>query len=196
MRKLFKTFFMLCMLLMTTAGLCEAAASAETIDNGEEVGQIKRVAIAYPNYYKTLETEPTIDEFMEMLYEASKVTKHFYVISYDEVADKIKLDTGIDIKILAKKNTMEAQKVYKEHIYKYADAYVIVTLANNSRVTMFGEAYLVNSNDRIYCLQLQSGKRDSYKTTKEYKDLAEQFYKTLDKAVQSEAKKLKDGKNK
>ncbi|MBR1397586.1 MAG: coenzyme F(420) biosynthesis enzyme [Selenomonadaceae bacterium] len=190
MKTIFKTFLTFCMLMMMTVGLCEAAASAETIDNGEEVAKVKRIAVAYPDYYKTLDTEPTISEFIELLYEASKGTKHFYVISYDEVADKIKADTGIDIKVL--KNTMEARKIYKEHIYKYADAYVIVTLANNSRVTMFCDAYLANSNERIYSLQIQSGKRDSYKTTKEYKTLAEQFYKALDKAVQSEAKKLKE----
>ena len=102
------------------------------------------------------------------------------------MATKIKKDTGIDIKVLPK---MDARKIFKEHVYKYADAYLLVTIANNSRVSMFCDVYAVNTNERIYSIQIQTGKSEDSKTTKAYKAMAEEFYKAFDKAVQTESKK-------
>ena len=171
-------------------GVCEAA-TAETINNGPEVARIKRLAVAYPDYYQSLEGEPVLNEFMNAIYEASRVTKDLYVISYDEMVNKIKGDTGIDIKVLPK---FDARKIFKEHVYKYADGYLFVTLANNSRVNMFCEVYLPNTNELVYVLRNEGGKSAETKNVKTYKTMAEEFYRAFDKAVKSEEKKLKEDK--
>ena len=169
---------------LMVGSVCEAAL-AETVDDGAELARVKRLAIGYPDYFKTMEKEPTIDELLNALYDASKVS-HNNITSYDDMATKIKRDTGVDIKVIPK---MEARKIFKEHVYKYADAYLLVTVANNSRVSMFCDVYAVNTNERIYSIQIQTGKSDENKTTKAYKAMAEEFYKAFDKAVQTEAKK-------
>ena len=185
--KLMSKILALLFVLTLWTGACEAA-SAETIDNGEELARVKRLAIGYPDYYQTLEKEPTMDEFIKMLYEAAKVSRS-YVISYDEMAAKIQQDTGIDIRVLPK---MDARKIFKEHVYKYADAYVMFTLVNNSRISLFSEVYAVNTNELLYRLQVQGSKSDESKNVKTYKTMAEEFYRAIDKAAQSEAKKKKD----
>ena len=169
---------MFAFMVMAIGVVCEAAA--ETIDNGAELARVKRLAICYPDYYKTLEKEPTTDEFIKAIYDASKVART-YIISYDDMATHIKQDTGIDIKVIPK---MDARRIFKEHVYKYADAYLIVTLANNS-----SDVYAVNTNERVYSLQVPGNKSDDSKNFKAYKALAEEFFRTFDKAAQTEAKK-------
>ncbi|MBR1730048.1 MAG: hypothetical protein IJ728_11055 [Selenomonadaceae bacterium] len=175
-------FMLMCLL---TGGIVEAA-SAETIVNETELARVKRLAIIYPDYFKTLEKEPTINEFMTAIFDASKVAKDTYVISYEDMATRIKSDTGIDIRVLPK---MDARKIFKEHVYKYADGYVMVTLANNARINMFCDVYAVNSNELLYTLRIESGKRDEDKNVKNYKTIAEEFYRTFDAAVKSAEKK-------
>ena len=183
--KFMKTAFaMMFVIALMIGSVCEAAL-AETVDNGPELARVKRLAIGYPDYFKTLENEPTVDELLRNIAEAGKVSKN-NIISYDDMATKIKKDTGIDIKVLPK---MDARKIFKEHVYKYADAYLLVTIANNSRVSMFCDVYAVNTNERIYSIQIQTGKSEDSKTTKAYKAMAEEFYKAFDKAVQTESKK-------
>ena len=186
MRLISKILTLVCMLTLWV-GVCQAA-TAETIDNGEELARVQRLAIGYPDYYKMLEKEPTMNEFIETLFEAGKVSKS-NIISYDEMATKIKRDTGVDIKVIPK---IEARKIFKEHVYKYADAYLIVTVANNSRISLFCDVYAVNTNERVYSLQVQGSKSDDNKNAKTYKTMAEEFFRAFDKAVQTEAKKKKD----
>ena len=174
---------MFAFMVMAANVACEAAA--ETIDNGAELARVKRLAIGYPDYYKTLEKEPTTEEFIKAIFDASKVART-YIISYDEMATHIKQDTGIDIKVIPK---MDARRIFKEQVYKYADGYLIVTLANNSRVTMFCDVYAVNTNERVYSLQIPGNKSDDSKNFKSYKTLAEEFFRTFDRAAQAEAKK-------
>ena len=181
------TFTLLCM-FMLMIGVCEAA-TAETVNNGEELARMQRLAIIYPDYYQSLEKEPTINEFINVLFEAGKVSKN-HIISYDEMAVKIKQSTGIDIRVLSKK---DARKIFKEHVYKYADGYVLFTLANNSRLNMFCEVYVPRTNELAYVLRVEDSKSDESKNVKTYKTMAEEFYKAFDKVVQTEAKKKEKG---
>ena len=176
MRFMKKTLALLFMLMMVV-GACEAA-TAETINNGTELAKMKRLAIAYPDYYQSLEKEPTMNEFINLLYEAGKVSKST-IISYDEMSAKIKQNTGIDIKVLPKK---DARKIFKENAYIYADGYVVFTLANNSRLNMFCEL--------VYVLRVEAGKSDETKNASTYKEMAEEFYRAFDKAISTEAKKV------
>ena len=182
---LMKKTLVLLFMLMMVVGACEAA-TAETINNGTELAKMKRLAIAYPDYYQSLEKEPTMNEFINLLYEAGKVSKST-IISYDEMSAKIKQNTGIDIKVLPKK---DARKIFKENAYIYADGYVVFTLANNSRLNMFCEVYVPNTNELVYVLRVEAGKSDETKNASTYKEMAEEFYRAFDRAVSTEAKKV------
>ena len=183
MRLMMKTLAFLSMFVLMI-GACEAATK-EDIYNGAELARMQRLAIAYPDYFQSLEKEPSINEFINVLYEASKVSKS-NIISYEEMATKIKQSTGIDIKVLPKN---DARRIFKEHVYKYADGYLFVGLSNNSRLNMFCEVYVPNTNELAYVLRVEGGKSDETKNAKTYKTMAEEFYRAFDKAVQSEAKK-------
>ena len=183
MRLIRKTIALL-FLLTLMAGVSEAA-TLETVHNGEALTRMQRLAIAYPDYFQSLEKEPTVNEFINVLYEASKVSKS-NIISYEEIATKIKQGTGIDIKVLPKN---DARRIFKEHVYKYADGYLSVTLANNSRLNMFCEVYVPNTNELAYVLRVEGSKSDDSKNAKTYKTMAEEFYRAFDKAVQTEIKK-------
>ena len=178
-----KTLALLFMLMMIV-GACEAATK-EDVYNGEEVTKINRLAIAYPDYIQSLETEPTISEFINLILEASKVSKRT-IVSYDDMASKIKQNTGLDIKVLPKK---DARKIFKENVYKYVDGYVSFTLANNSRLNMFCEVYAADSHELLYVLRVEGGKSDETKNASTYKEMAEEFYKAFDSAIQNEIKK-------
>ena len=180
--KIVAALFMLTLMI----GMCEAADN-EIIDNEEELAKVKRLAIYYPNYYHYEEyagEPPDVNSFMKVLFDAGRVSKNT-IISYDEMTDKIKMDYGIDMKVLSK---IEARKVFKSHAYQYSDAYVVVTVANNSRVAMFFDVYAVNTNERLYSFQVSGGKSNGDKTVRAYQTLAEQFYRAFDKAVQESAK--------
>ena len=196
--RLIKKFFLVLFVFSLILGVNRVDASVESVENGEELAHIKRLAIAFPEYTKAYEKEPNIDEFINLIYEAGKVSRS-YIISYDEVASRIKGDTGVDVKIIQKmtspdsfKQRMEARKVFRDQIYKFADGYVVVTVANNSRVTLFFNVYAVNSNERVYSFQVSGSKEDYSKNGKAYKALAEQFFRAFDKAAQTEMKKNKD----
>lgn len=163
------------------------AATAETVYDGEAVSRIKRLAVAYPMYFKAGEKEPELVEFINLISEAGSVSKEVQVITYDQMIDKIKGDTGIDIKVLPKK---DAKRIYEEQVYKFADAYLVITLANNSRANMFCEVRIPNTNDTAYVLRVEGSKFDENKTAKSYKGMAEEFYRTFEKAVKTEEKKL------
>ena len=185
--KLIKKFFPMLFALMLMINVCDAAGMAESVDNPEELAQIKRLAIYYPDYYPVYKDEPKdVFELMSALYEAGRVSKT-YIIPFDEIASKIKGDTGVDIKVISK---IDARKIFKEQAYKYADAYLYVTVANNAKINIFYDVYLVNTNERIYSLQLAGGKSDYEKSVKSYKSITETFYKTFDKAVQEAEKNL------
>ena len=183
--RLMKRTLTLLFMLMMIVGACEAA-TAETVYNGEKLSKMQRLVIAYPDYYQSLEKEPTIDEFINLLYEAGKESKS-NVISYDEMASKIKQNTGIDIRVLPKK---DARKVFNENVYMYADGYVFFTLANNSRLNLFCEVYIPNTNELAYVLRVEAGKSDETKNSSTYKEMAKEFYSAFERAVQSEGKKL------
>lgn len=187
MKKIFSALLMTIFLLTSATAL---AAFKETIPEGADLGAVKRLAIAWPQHYKVEDTEPTDEEYAQLLYEASKVAR-CYVASYDEIAAQIKKDTGIDIKTLERR---EARKVFEENVGKYADAYFVATTANNNRNTQFFYAvYKPGDNSLIYEYTSQVGMAG--KSAKDYRRDAESFYKQFDltaiKVTKEAAKKAR-----
>ena len=174
---------MLAALLISTTAL---AAYKETVTEGADLGAVKRLAVALPDYYRTEIVEPDFNDFIQIVFDASKSSR-LYVISYDEIAANILRDTGVDIKAL---EFLEARKVYEENISKYADAYLRVTVANNpKKVQFFFDVQPASAGDPIYILTTQSGSIG--KNSKDYLKACEEFYTRFGAAID---KYLKDSK--
>ena len=179
MKKIFTAFLLTTMLLISSVAF---AAYNETVPEDSEISSVKRLAIAFPRHYKTLDTEPTEAELASIMANASRVAR-CYVISYDEIAENIKKDTGVEIKEL---DYNEAEKVFESNVGKYADAYVIVTTATNSKkVQYFFDVYKPDETP-IYSLTTQSG--DISRDLKGYTKACEDFYKKFDAAAEQKIK--------
>ena len=182
MKKIFSLLIFAAMILTTTAAF--ATAYREDVTEGADIASIKRIAIALPQHFKAEDTEPTLEEFTQSVFDASKVAR-CYVISYDEILANIRKDTGVDVKSLS---DSEAEKTFKDTVSKYADAYLVVTTANNSKRTQFFfEVRNSQSGELVYVLTSQSS--DWGKNAKDYKKACEDFYKKFDAAAE---KNLKD----
>ncbi len=185
MKKFFAALLMLAIFLTSTVAM---AAFKETVTEGADIAAIKRLAIAFPNHYKVEDTEPTVEEFTQIIFNASKAAR-CYVISYDEIATNIQRDTGVDIKSL---QVEDSRKAYEANISKYADAFVIVTTANNSKkVQFFFDVYDAKSAELVYRFTSQSSSIG--KNSKDYGKACEEFYKKFDAAAE---KNLKDQQKK
>ena len=183
------THYALRILLVATVLLTSTqalAATHEQIMEGVDLTTIKRLAIAYPNHYKAemMSDEPTIEALIEMLNTASKA-KNFYVVPYYEVVESIKSDAGVDITTL---NFRDAKATFEDNVGTYADAFVTLTTANNDDPTTFlFKIQNARTGQLMYTLQINS--RIFGKNAKGYNGACETFYKTLDMAIDKQAKK-------
>lgn len=179
-KKFFAALAMLAVLLTSSIAL---AAFEESIEEDADLLTVKRIAVAFPNYYKVEEKEPETHELMKDVYGAGKMNSSREILSYEEIASAIRRDTGIDIRQL---DVNEAEKVYNSNIARYADAFVITTIANNSgKPWLF--FYIYNSLDQklMYTYSVQG--RLIGKNAKDYYKAAEDFFKQFDDTA---AKKL------
>ena len=185
MKKIFSALLLLAIFLTSTVAM---AAFKEEVTEGADIASIKRLAVTLPMHYKAEDTEPERAEFTQIIFNASKAAR-CYVISYDEIAANIARDTGVDIKNL---QDVDARKTFNANISKYADAYILVTTANNSKkVQFFFEVYDAKSNELVYLLTTQSS--EIGKNSKDYGKACENFYKKFDAAAE---KNLKDQQKK
>ena len=185
MKKFFATILMLAIFLTSMVAM---AAFKEEVTEGADIASIKRLAVALPMHYKVEDAEPTLEEFTKIIFDASKAAR-CYVISYDEIATNIQRDTGVDIKSL---QPADSRKNYAANISKYADAFVVVSTANNSkRIQFFFEVFDAKSGDLVYYLTTQSNSIG--KNSKDYGKACEDFYKKFDAAAE---KNLKDQQKK
>ena len=166
MKRLIQLAALLMCIMWSTACF---AGQAETIEEGADLTKINKLTICLPYYTKMLEGEPTTDELLKALAEAGKKAKGYEVISYNDLA----------------------QKVYKEYVSRYADAYLFVTIANNSRVNLFGSVYTADTNELLYDFRIEGGKEASSKTLKNYQVLAEKFYEAFGLARAKQIKRAK-----
>ena len=102
------------------------------------------------------------------------------------MAAGIQSKNNVDLKALDRR---QAAKTFKENVADYADAYVILTVANNSRTTFFFDVYKVGTNDLLYTYEIRANgsEPDNVET---YTNLCEQFYKHFERAAQAQQKEL------
>ena len=174
-----KFFAALMMLAVFVTSSIASAAYEENIEDDVDLGAVKKIAVAYPNYYKTEEAEPEIYDLAKDIYNSGRFTSSREIVSYEDVAAAIRRDTGIDIYSL---DIPEAEKVYTEHIKRYADTYVVTTVTNNSkRPWLFFYVYDANDSKLMYTYSIQSNVLD--KSAKDYAKAAEDFFKQFDETA-------------
>ena len=161
------------------------AAYEEAIEEDADLTKIKTMAIGMPDFYKMEEAEPTIDEFTKILYASGRDYSTHDIISYEDIAASIRRDTGIDIYGL---EAMDAERIYNENISKYADTYMITTVANNSgKPWLFFYVYNAANSKLLYTYSVQSNTIN--KTAKDYRKAAEGFYKQFDQTSEKNLSK-------
>ena len=192
MRKLFQIMFMLCMVIFTAqpafAGSSQQPQQqqeqqTETITDGADLSAIRIIAVGYPRYTPVAATDPSYSHLIQIIHKAGKVSK-CQVLSFDEVADCIRKDKRLNIKTIDEKKAMEE---FKKYVDDYADAYLIVWVANNSRTSFFFDVYKSGTNELLYTCEVIASKyaKDSEYT---FTDLTEQFYKKFDNAAEKQRK--------
>ncbi len=188
MKKLAQVLIMLCMVVFTTQ-VAFAHSDKETIQEGADLTSIHRLAVAYPRYVPIGEKAPSVDELAGIIFDASRVARS-YVISYDSVAEGIRKDKNVDIKALDVRN---GEKVFKENVAKYADAYIMTWVANNSRTSFFFDIYKAGTNELLYTYQIQANRSDK-DDARTYQALSEQFYKHFERSANNQQKKADKAK--
>ena len=182
MKKILAALMMFAIFLTSSVAL---AAYEENIEDDADLVSVKKIAVAYPNYYKIEEAEPEIYDFARDIYNAGRFTSSREIVSYEDVASAIRRDTGIDIHSL---DVPEAEKVYSQNVGRYADAYVITTVTNNSkRPWLFFYVYNAADSKLMYTYSIQSNVLD--KTAKDYGKAAEDFFKQFDETAKKNMSK-------
>lgn len=180
MKKIVSTLLMLAVMLTSTVAL---AAFKEDIPEGAKLDKYQRIAVALPMLFKTEAAEPTKSEFTRIIFDANRASKRF-IISYDDVVDNIMRETGIDIISLQDE---DSRKIYKQNIAKYADAYVVVTVANNiKKPQFFFEVFDAKNGELIYNLSIQGNGLG--KNAGDYASACRDFYKKYDLAAVQQIK--------
>ena len=183
MKKLMQMLLVLCLVVFSTQ-VAFANSDKVTLVEGADITGIHRLALAKPLYMQTDKLAPTMDQLIQIESEASKVAR-MYVIPYDTVAASVKTDTKVDIKAL---DRHQAAKVFKENAGKYADAYVVLTVANDSRTSFFFDVYKAGSNELLYSYQIQANRSEKDNVTT-YQNLCAQFYKNFERFIGEQQKK-------
>lgn len=176
MRKFFVALMLLAIMLTSSA---EAVVYEESIIEGSNLAAVKKIAIAMPNFYKVDEAEPEIHDLIKLLYDSGKSSSTLEIVSYEDVAAAIRRDTGIDILSL---DVPEAMKVYKRNIMRYADAYVIETIANSDKFPQLF-FYLYNAADTklMYTYKIRS--RLYQRNKDSYARMADAFFIRFDEVT-------------
>ena len=172
-KKFFVALTMLAVMLVSSVAF---ATYSESLEENADLTKVKKIAIAMPGYYKTLDTEPDIYDLTREIFNAGRLTSTRDIVSYDDVASAIRRDTGVDLRSL---DVAEAAKAYRKYISRYADSYIVVTIANNSKYPwLFFHLYNAADSELLYTFSVQS--RLIAKTAKDYGKRSEDFFKRLD----------------
>ena len=182
MKKLMRLVFVLCLLVFGTQ-VAFANSDKVTILEGADITGIHRLALAKPLYLPSDTLAPTMDQLIQIEADASKVAR-MYVIPYTTATESIQTDTKVDITALDRR---QAAKVFKENAAKYADAYVVLTVANDSRTSFFFDVYKAGTNELLYTYQIQANRseKDNVST---YQNFCEQFYKNFERSSTEQQK--------
>ena len=183
MKRFVQMTLVLCLTLFAVQAGASPYSDKVTLPEGATITNVNRLAVGAPLYVQVEDTSPSIEILTQVVSDASRIT-HANIVTYDAVAAGIQTDKGIDIKALPRR---EAAKVFKENVASYADAYIILTVANNSRTTFFFDVYRSGSNELLYTYEVRANKSDG-NTVATFAALSEQFYKNWQRSVEDQNK--------
>ena len=183
MKRFVQMALVLCLALFALPAGASPYSDKVTLPEGATITNVNRLAVGAPLYVQVEDTSPSIEILTQVVSDASRIT-HANIVTYDAVAAGIQTDKGIDIKALPRR---EAAKVFKENVASYADAYIILTVANNSRTTFFFDVYRSGSNELLYTYEVRANKSDG-NTVATFAALSEQFYKNWQRSVEDQNK--------
>lgn len=182
MRKLLQLLVVACFLTLS-AGMAFANSEKVTVAEGADLTNVHRLAIAMPLYTPAAKDEPTKEQVAQAIYDAHTVARA-YILSYSDIVADIKKEDNIDLSALDRK---QAAKAFQEHVAQFADAYVVTTVANNSRTVFFYDVYRAGTNQLLYSYQIVANNSQP-NTVETFEQLSEQFYKNFERSVQKQLK--------
>ena len=183
MKRFVQMALVLCLTLFAVQAGASPYSDKVTLPEGAVITNVNRLAIGAPLYVQVEDTSPSLEILTQVVSDAGRITRA-NVVSYDAVANALQADKSIDLKVLPRR---EAAKVFKENVASYADAYVILTVANNSRTTFFFDVYRSGSNELLYTYEVRANKSDR-DTVAVFTSLSEQFYKNWQRSVEAQNK--------
>ena len=173
------------------AGLWENGVHKEDIYNKDRMMEIETLAIANPLYAPAdTEVEPSKEYMTDIIFEASETDKNqqLMYIPYRDVCQKIKDDQKVDVLRLERR---KSAAIFKKEIWKYADAYLEVTVSNDTRLNIFYSVYDAKTNEVMYTYRKLAPK-ESVRDKVLYTDLSKDFYNDFLSAI----RKAKEEKEK
>lgn len=188
MKKLITIFSLLTIMLFSISTAFAANEKITMMDDSYDLNSIQTLAIYTPNYKPSalsVERKAKLKDAPElitpdMLTDTILKVANEDGVPYTLVTDKtiiqnIKNNTGVDITTLGNR---EALNIYKQNVKNYADAYVILTFANDSRVVMFADVYDATDNHWICSYQIIGGDTEDDNLTN-YSMFMHKFFRTL-----------------
>ena len=173
-------------LFMTVLMSATALADEARIFEGADITVVKRLAIAMPMYYPPDSNAPTAADLAQLLYETGSRSSDCYIISYDEIANNIKRDTGVDIKMLS---TKKAAKSFAENVGNYADAYIVATVTNGKKMEMFFAVDDAKTFANLYDYNVIGSKIDK-PSLLVFRSMCERFYHRFDRSAEKQQKEF------
>ena len=183
MKKFVQMALVLCLTLLAVQVSASPFTDKVTLPEGAVLTNVNRLAIGAPLYVQVENTAPSIDILTQIEADASNVTRA-NVVSYDTVTSDLQQSKGIDLKALPRR---DAAKAFKDNVASYANAYVILTVANNSRTVFFFDVYRAGTNELLYTYEVRANKSDG-NTVATFSKLSEQFYKNWQRSVEAQSK--------
>lgn len=186
-----KKFVQILLLIVAVAAFCPSALAyweEGTLREGQSVANVERLAIAAPLYVEK-KGVPTLAEFVNVLNaRGAKVPpKKYTVVPYDEIAKAVLQATGKDLYTIGR---IPAARVFKNHIAKYADAYVVPTVTMGRRTVLFFDVYSAETHETLYSYQIILAS-DDLDTVQTYSDMVSLFYDEFAGVVEQQKKEKK-----
>ncbi len=188
--KLLRTCLLLVAMLVLSCPLALAYTDQGKVAEEAEADfmKVRRLAVAAPLYMPVREA-PSYAELQQVLEATptpSKRKSPISVVTYEVMVQNIIRDKNIDIR---KTERHAAAKIFRDNVTPYADAYVLLTIANSSRPCFYFDVFQAGTNNLLYSYQIITDS-DEKEDVKTYTMLVDQFYKAMNLSMEETGKKL------
>ena len=134
--------YFICILMMPTA----YAEKQEWVDSNYDFGKVKRVTLKM-QIKQRLYNGINENEMIEILMSKFKPPANVQWVRGVNVISSIKAETGIDLDAMGKGNPQAAEKIFVEHLPRYADVAVLVQVFEYGMGSYYYEGYTYNTTE-------------------------------------------------